>query len=133
MSEEPPTAAPGPSKPLPSVAKKGVKVLLPQVRAPPPPPPQKVAKKAKKATRRFRPGTRALQEIRKFQKLYDLLLPKLPFSRLVKEIAFKADGGKGLRFQSSALEALQEAAEHYAVTLFEVRFAVFLLKKKFNR
>jgi hypothetical protein len=34
---------------------------------------------------RFRPGTRALQEIRRYQKSYDFLLPKLPFARVVRE------------------------------------------------
>jgi histone H3 len=70
-----------------------------------------------KKPHRFRPGTVALREIRKYQKSTDLLLRKLPFQRLVREIAqeFKAD----LRFQSSAVLALQEAAEAYLVGLFE--------------
>jgi histone H3 len=70
-----------------------------------------------KKPHRFRPGTVALREIRKYQKTTDLLLRKLPFQRLVREIAqeFKAD----LRFQSSAVMALQEAAEAYLVGLFE--------------
>lgn len=67
--------------------------------------------------RRFHPGTVALREIRRYQKSTDLLLRKLPFQRLVREIAqqFEAD----LRFQSSAIAALQEAAEAYLVGLFE--------------
>jgi histone H3 len=66
---------------------------------------------------RFRPGTVALREIRKYQKTTDLLIRRLPFQRLVREIAqdFKSD----LRFQSPALMALQEAAEAYLVGLFE--------------
>lgn len=66
---------------------------------------------------RYRPGTVPLREIRKYQKSTDLLLRKLPFRRLVCETAqkFKAN----LRFQSSAVEALQEAAEAYLVGLFE--------------
>jgi len=66
---------------------------------------------------RFRPGTVALREIRKYQKSTELLLRKLPFQRLVREIAqdFKSD----LRFQSHAIMALQEAAEAYLVGLFE--------------
>ena len=67
--------------------------------------------------RRYRPGTVALKEIRKFQKSTDLLLRKRPFQRLVKEIA--QDVKEGLRFQSTALLALQEAAEAYLVALFE--------------
>ncbi len=67
--------------------------------------------------RRYRPGTVALREIRKYQKSTELLIRKLPFQRLVREIAqdFKTD----LRFQSSAVLALQEAAEAYLVGLFE--------------
>jgi histone H3/H4 len=58
-----------------------------------------------------------LREIRKYQKSTELLIRKLPFQRLVREIAqdFKTD----LRFQSSAVAALQEAAEAYLVGLFE--------------
>lgn len=61
--------------------------------------------------------TQALREIRKYQKSTDLLMRKLPFQRLVREIAqdFKND----LRFQSTAILALQEAAEAYLVSLFE--------------
>jgi len=62
-------------------------------------------------------GTVALREIRRYQKSTELLIRKLPFQRLVREIAqdFKTD----LRFQSSAVLALQEAAEAYLVGLFE--------------
>jgi histone H3/H4 len=70
--------------------------------------------------RRYRPGTKALREIRAYQRTTDLLVPRLPFSRLVKEIAGKCGTGRdGLRFQSSALMALQEATESYMVQLFE--------------
>lgn len=70
-----------------------------------------------KKPHRFRPGTVALREIRKYQKSTELLIRKLPFQRLVREIAvdFKTD----LRFQSSAIAALQEASEAYLVSLFE--------------
>lgn len=70
-----------------------------------------------KKPRRYRPGTVALREIRKFQKSTDLLLAKLPFQRLVREITqdYKVD----LRFQSTAIMALQEAAEAYLVGFFE--------------
>lgn len=52
-----------------------------------------------------RPGTVALREIRRYQKSTELLIRKLPFQRLVREIAqdFKTD----LRFQSAAIGALQ--------------------------
>ena len=70
-----------------------------------------------KKPHRFRPGTVALREIRRYQKSTDLLLRRLPFQRLVREIAqdFKTE----LRFQSSAVVALQEASEAYLVGLFE--------------
>jgi histone H3 len=83
----------------------------------------KAARKSAPATggvkkpHRYRPGTVALREIRRYQKSTDLLIRKLPFQRLVREIAqdFKND----LRFQGSAVLALQEAAEAYLVGLFE--------------
>lgn len=67
--------------------------------------------------RNDRPGTVALREIRRYQKSTELLIRKLPFQRLVREIAqdFKTD----LRFQSAAIGALQEASEAYLVGLFE--------------
>ena len=70
-----------------------------------------------KKKRRYKPNTVALREIRKYQKSTELLIGKLPFQRLVREIAqdFKTD----LRFQGSAVLALQEAAEAYLVGLFE--------------
>merc|ERR1711981_917840 len=70
-----------------------------------------------KKPHRYRPGTVALREIRRYQKSTELLIRKLPFRRLVREIAqdFKTD----LRFQSSAVMALQEASEAYLVGLFE--------------
>ena len=66
---------------------------------------------------RYRPGTVALREIRRYQKSTDLLLRKLPFQRLVREIA--QDIKQDLRFQSSAILALQECAESWLVSLFE--------------
>lgn len=70
-----------------------------------------------KKPHRYKPGTVALREIRRFQKSTELLIRKLPFQRLVREIAqdFKTD----LRFQSSAIGALQESVEAYLVSLFE--------------
>lgn len=66
---------------------------------------------------RYRPGVKALMEIRKYQKMTDLLLPKRPFQALVREIA--QDRLVDLRFQTSAIMALQEAAEAFLVGLFE--------------
>lgn len=72
-----------------------------------------------KKAHRYRPGTVALREIRKFQKSTDLLIRKLPFQRLVREIANDVCPDMGIRFQSQALMALQEAAEAYLTGLFE--------------
>lgn len=58
-------------------------------------------------------------EIRKFQKSTALLIRKLPFARLVKEITADLSVGRGMRWQSLAMEALQEAAEVYLIYLFE--------------
>ncbi|APA08050.1 hypothetical protein SS1G_00304 [Sclerotinia sclerotiorum 1980 UF-70] len=70
--------------------------------------------------RRYKPGTLALKEIRRFQKSTDLLLLKLPFSRLVREIALSVrPQGEGMRWQSQAIQALQESAEAFLVHLFE--------------
>lgn len=94
----------------------GVKVPRAQLAA-------KAARKSAPATggvkkpHRWRPGTVALREIRRYQRSTELLIRRLPFQRFVREIAseFKSD----LRFQSSAVLALQEAAESYLVSLFE--------------
>ena len=68
--------------------------------------------------RRYRLGTVALREIRRYQKSTELLIRKLPFQRLVREIA--QDLGKmSIRFQSGAIIALQEASEAYLVGLLE--------------
>ena len=66
---------------------------------------------------RYRAGTTALKDIRHFQGSTALLIRKLPFQRLVREIAqdFKTD----LRFQSAAILCLQEATEAYIVRLFD--------------
>ena len=70
-----------------------------------------------KRPHRYRPGTVALREIRKYQQGTDLLIRKLSFQRLVKEIS--ADYKTDLRFQSSALLALQEASEAFLIKLFQ--------------
>lgn len=70
-----------------------------------------------KKPHRYRPGTVALREIRKYQKSVDFLIRKLPFQRVVREIAQNLV--TDFRFQSTALLALQEASEAYLVGLFE--------------
>lgn len=71
----------------------------------------------KKKPHRWRPGTAALKEIRRYQKSTEFLIKRLPFQRLVREIT--NDTKDGVRFQSAALEALQCAAESFLVGLFE--------------
>ncbi|KAL4476439.1 hypothetical protein ABPG74_010172 [Tetrahymena malaccensis] len=70
-----------------------------------------------KKPHKFRPGTVALREIRKYQKSTDLLIRKLPFQRLVREITTEIKNN--VRFQSQAILALQEATEAYLIGLFE--------------
>ena len=72
-----------------------------------------------KKPHRYRPGTVALREIRRFQKTTELLIRKAPFQRLVREIAQKISKNKDLRFQSLAVLALHEASEAYMVGMFE--------------
>ena len=93
-----------------------------------------VTKAARKATarlhagerkpHRYRPGTVALREIRKYQASTDLLIRKAPFQKLVREIAQELyiDNEitvENLRFQSTSILALQEAGESYLVGLLE--------------
>ena len=66
---------------------------------------------------RYRPGTVALRQIRKYQKTTNLLIPKIPFQRLVREIAQQLNSD--LRFQTDAILALHEAAEAYLIGLME--------------
>ena len=64
------------------------------------------------------PGTVALREIRRYQKSTNLLIPKAPFQRLVRNIATRVSGGDTFRFTTASITALQEAAEVYLVQLF---------------
>ncbi|KAE8750995.1 hypothetical protein FOCC_FOCC002423, partial [Frankliniella occidentalis] len=79
---------------------------------------QKTTNDVSRRTRRFKNGTKALREIKALQRSTSLLIPKFPFSRLVREI-MNSFSYHQLRVQSSALEALQEAAEMYMVQFFE--------------
>ncbi|XP_060602026.1 uncharacterized protein LOC132755225 [Ruditapes philippinarum] len=69
--------------------------------------------------KRFRPGTKALMEIRKYQKSTNLLLRKMPFARLVREVCVDLFPGTNHLWTAHALLAIQEAAEAYLVYLFE--------------
>ena len=78
--------------------------------------PSKMVKKDRKKPR-FHAGTVALREIKRYQKSTDLLIPRAPFQRLVRDICGGIDND--LRFQAQALIALQEAAEAYVVGVME--------------
>ena len=78
-------------------------------------PTQKKTSEEKK--RRYRPGTLALREIQKYQKSMELLIQKLPFMRLVQEIGQQFL--MGIKFQGTAVMALQEVSEAYLISLFE--------------
>ncbi|TPX67213.1 hypothetical protein SpCBS45565_g03938 [Spizellomyces sp. 'palustris'] len=108
-----PTRSKAPVKRTP--ATKGKLAKKSSSRTAPPPPPR---------PHRYRPGTVALREIRKYQKSTELLLRKLPFARLVKEVSadlstMEYSGGQPPRWQATAILALQEAAEAFMVHLFE--------------
>lgn len=83
---------------------------------------------ATKRPSRFKPGSVALREIRKYQKSTECLIRKLPFTRFVREIAskFKSDA----RFGSSALACLQEAIENFLTTLFEEAYRCAIHAKR---
>lgn len=76
-------------------------------------------KEEEKKKKRYKPGELAIREIRRYQRTSNLLLPKLSFARVVKEICEQIAPDIGLRWRTDALEALQEASEHYLVHLFE--------------
>ncbi|XP_056429042.1 histone H3-like centromeric protein A isoform X2 [Hyla sarda] len=81
--------------------------------------PETSRNETKQKTRRYRPGTRALMEIRKYQRTTDLLIQRAPFARLVREICLKYTRGVTFLWQSMALKALQEASEFFLVDLFQ--------------
>ena len=74
---------------------------------------------AQQKKRKYRPGTRALMEIRHYQKSVEFLIRKLPFQRVVREIAQDIGAIDDLRFTPDAIFALQEAAEVFLVNLME--------------
>uniref|UniRef100_A0A8C5PHG3 Core Histone H2A/H2B/H3 domain-containing protein n=1 Tax=Leptobrachium leishanense TaxID=445787 RepID=A0A8C5PHG3_9ANUR len=121
------------------------KTPQPRKRSPPPPPPPRPAPTpsgSRRATvhdrrqdgarpkRRYRPGTRALMEIRKYQKSTELLIRRAPFQRLVREICMEYTRGFSFCWQSMALLALQEAAEAFLVRLFEDSYLCTLHAKR---
>ena len=70
-----------------------------------------------KRVKKTKPGTVTLREVKKYQKSTAMVLPRAPFQRLVRQICTDMD--HELRFQSMALQALQEASEAYIVGVFE--------------
>ena len=78
-----------------------------------------VATATVKKPHRYRPGTVALREIRRYQKSTDLLIPKAPMSRAVREVMIGVEGGSDMRMQSIALAAVHEAREAFTVGLME--------------
>ncbi|XP_075718931.1 histone H3-like centromeric protein A [Rhinoderma darwinii] len=101
--------------------------------APPQSPPSRGETSHRPSTqrrRRYRPGARALMEIRKYQKSTNLLIRKAPFCRLVREICLKYSRGMFYYWQSTALMALQESAEAFLVRLFEDSYLCSLQAKR---
>ncbi len=90
-------------------------------KAPPKAPRKQIpaGKGIKGGKRRRRPGMAALRDIRRYQRTTDLLIRKLPFQRLVREKIQDMEKGEIFRVQSSALQALQEAAEAFLVSVYE--------------
>lgn len=83
-----------------------------------PPSKSKAQKSPNFKPHRFRPGTVALRQIRQYQKSWDLVIPKLPFSRVVRSIV-NSNGFIDFRITRDALLAIQEASEAYLVRLFD--------------
>jgi histone H3/H4 len=76
----------------------------------------------KDGKKRYRPGERALQDIRKYQRSTELVIPRRPFQRLVREIVLDKcteQGKEPFRMTTEALEALQQAGEAYLVGVME--------------
>jgi len=81
-------------------------------------PKKKEQQQIQRRKRRKRPGAKALQEIREYQRTTDLLIRRMPFARLVREIQSKMTR-EPFRWQATAILALQEAAEAHLIGLFE--------------
>ena len=79
--------------------------------------------------RKWRPGTVALREIRRYQKSTETVLPRAPVDRVIREIANEVCLADGVRLQADAINAIHAAAEQYAVELFE-RAQVYALHGK---
>ena len=85
-----------------------------------------------KKPHRYRPGTVALREIRKYQNSTEMLIRKAAFRRLIRELANNVTFGdqpNTIRFQERAFQALQESAEAFVVDLFR-EANVFAVRSK---
>lgn len=109
--------SPAPGSGRKKVAGQAARRPSPAPRKMAPPAPAAAAGGRSPRKRRYRPGTRALAEIRKLQKGTDLLIPRAPFCRVVREISMRYM--PSLRWRVDAVEALQAAAEDYLVHLLE--------------
>lgn len=72
-----------------------------------------------KKQHRYKPGTVAIREIRRYQKSTERLIPQAPMRRLVNELMADFQPAQDKRMAGAARSALGEACEHYAVSLFE--------------
>ena len=77
---------------------------------------------------RFRPGTQSLREIRRYQKSVLNLLLRLPYQRVVREVA--QDYAPDMRFQASALAAMQDSTEAHLVSMLRDANAVAIHSKR---
>ncbi|GMS82706.1 hypothetical protein PENTCL1PPCAC_4881 [Pristionchus entomophagus] len=65
-------------------------------------------------------GSKVLKDIKRYQRGFNLLIPRMPFRRVVRQVMQEMKrGSDGLMIQSLAVDALQEAAEAYLVSLFD--------------
>lgn len=78
---------------------------------------KKILKKPREPVKRKKPKSKVLKEIRTYQTSTELLIPKIPFRRLVREIATSLN--PSIRFQESAMQALQEASEAFIIGMME--------------
>lgn len=73
----------------------------------------------------------ALRGIRKYQRSTDLLIPKLPFQRVIEEVLLEIQENLGddiNRMQATAVMALQEATESLLATFFESKYPIIIAK-----
>jgi histone H3/H4 len=68
---------------------------------------------------KYRPGTKALREVRRYQRTTDPCIPLAPIARLVKELTQEMYPTKTINFQANAIQAIRQSAEAHIVTLME--------------